>query len=96
MRFTVRRSVRENGYLAALMIAIAERTLLRGVDWQDALLPWAGTGALLLEALMILLLAACFLGDVLKRRRLHHLKTVLTLGLLAVSAAITRQTGLLY
>ena len=96
MRLTVRLSVREHGYLAALTIAIVQRTLLKGVDWQDALLPFAGFLSLVLDGGMILLLAACFLKDVLKRRRLHHLITALILGLLAVSAAMTRQTVLLY
>jgi riboflavin transporter FmnP len=88
--------VREDGYLAALAIAIVQRTLLKGVDWQDALLPFAGFLSLVLDGVMLLLLAASFLQDVLKRRRLHHLIAALTLGLLAVSAAVTRQTGLLY
>ena len=96
MRLTVRLSVREHGYLAALTIAIVQRTLLKGVDWQDALLPFAGFLSLVLDGGMILLLAASFLKDVLKRRRLHHLITALILGLLAVSAAMTRQTVLLY
>ncbi|MBR4331922.1 MAG: hypothetical protein IKP72_04540 [Clostridia bacterium] len=96
MRLTVRLSVREDGYLAALTIAIVQRTLLKGVDWQDALLPFAGFLSLVLDGVMLLLLAASFLQDVLKRRRLHHLIAALTLGLLAVSAAVTRQTGLLY
>ncbi len=96
MRLTVRLSVREDGYLAALAIAIVQRTLLKGVDWQDALLPFAGFLSLVLDGVMLLLLAASFLQDVLKRRRLHHLIAALTLGLLAVSAAVTRQTGLLY
>ncbi len=96
MRLTVRLSVRENGYLAALTVAVVQRTLLRGVDWQDAFLPFVGIGSLLLDGLMILLLTICFLSDVLRRRQLHHLLTVLTLGLLAVSASVTRQTGLLY
>ena len=96
MRLTVRLSVREHGYLAALAIAIVQRTLLKGVDWQDALLPFAGFLSLVLDVVMLLLLAASFLQDVLKRRRLHHLIAALTLGLLAVSAAVTRQTGLLY
>ena len=96
MLLTVRLSVREHGYLAALTIAIVQRTLLKGVDWQDALLPFAGFLSLVLDGGMILLLAASFLKDVLKRRRLHHLITALILGLLAVSAAMTRQTVLLY
>ena len=96
MRLTVRLSVREHGYLAALTIAVVQRTLLKGVDWQDAFLPFAGVLSWLLDGLLILLLAASFLKDVLKRRQLHHLITALTLGLLAVSAATTRQTGLLY
>ena len=96
MRLTVRLSVREDGYLAALTIAIVQRTLLKGVDWQDALLPFAGFLSLVLDGVMLLLLVASFLQDVLKRRRLHHLIAALTLGLLAVSAAVTRQTGLLY
>ncbi len=96
MRLTVRLSVREHGYLAALTIAIVQRTLLKGVDWQDALLPFAGFLSLVLDGVMLLLLAASFLTDVLKRRRLHHLIAALALGLLAVSAAVTRQTGLLY
>jgi predicted membrane channel-forming protein YqfA (hemolysin III family) len=82
--------------LAALTIAIVQRTLLKGVDWQDALLPFAGFLSLVLDGVMLLLLAASFLTDVLKRRRLHHLIAALALGLLAVSAAVTRQTGLLY
>ena len=96
MRLTVRLSVREHGYLAALTIAVVQRTLLKGVDWQDALLPFAGLLSLALDGVMLLLLAAGFLTDVLKRRQLHHLTTALILGLLAVSAAVTRQTGLLY
>ena len=94
MRLTVQLSVREHGYLAALAIAIVQRTLLKGVDWQDALLPFAGFLSLVLDGVMLLLLAASFLTDVLKRRRLHHLIAALTLGLLAVSAATTRQTEL--
>ena len=82
MRLTVRLSVREHGYLAALTIAVMQRTLLKGVDWQDAFLPFAGTLSLLLDGLLVLLLAASFLKDVLKRRQLHHLITALTLGLL--------------
>ncbi len=78
------------------MIAVVQRTLLKGVDWQDAFLPFAGIGSLLLDGLTVLLLAASFIKDVLNRRRLHHLITLLVLGLLAVSASITRQTGLLY
>ena len=96
MRLTVRLSVREHGYLTALTIAVVQRTLLKGVDWQAALLPFAGLLSLALDGVMLLLLAAGFLTDVLKRRRLHHLTTALILGLLAVSAAVTRQTGLLY
>ncbi len=96
MYLTVRLSVREDGYLAALAIAIVQRTLLKGVDWQDAFLPFTGFLSLLLDCLLILLLGACFLTDLLKGGRLHHLLTALALGLLSVSAYITRQTGLLY
>ena len=96
MRLTVRLSVRKHGYLAALTIAILQRTLLKGVDWQDAVLPYAGALSLLLDGLLILLLAVSFLKDVLRRKRPHHITAVLILGLLAVSAAVTRQTGLLY
>lgn len=96
MRLTVRLSVREDGYLAALMIAIVQRTLLKGVDWQDGFLPWVWIVSLLLDGLMILLLITCFFRDVLNRRRPHHLKTLLILGLLGGSAAVTGQSGLLY
>lgn len=96
MKFSVRLSVREHSYLTALMIMIIERTLLKGVDWQDAFLPLVWAGTLLLDALVILLLAVSFFMDVVKRRRWFHLAAVLVLGLLAVSAVITQETGLLY
>lgn len=96
MRLTVRLSVREHSYLAALMIVIIERTLLKGIDWQDVFLPLVGIGTLLLDAAVILLLTVSFFQDVLRRRRLFHLAVVLALGLLAVSASVTRQNGLLY
>lgn len=96
MRLRVKLSVREDGYLAALMIAIVQRTLLNGVEWQGVFLSLAGIGSMLLNALVILLLAASFLKDVLRRGRLFHATAVLALGLLAVSAHITRQTGLLW
>ena len=96
MRLTVRLSVREHGYLAALMIAVVQRTLFKGVDWQDAFLPFTWVGSLLLDGFVILLLAASFLKDILRRGRLFHWAAILVLGLLGISAAVTRQTGLLY
>ncbi len=96
MQLMVKLSLREHSYLAALMIAIVERTLLKGVEWQEPLLPLAGMSAMLLDGLVILLLAVSFFQDVLRRRRKEQLLTVLTLGLLAVSACVTRETGLLY
>ncbi len=96
MHYTVRLSIREHSYLAALLIVIVERTLLKGIDWQDAFLPLVGIGSLLLDALVILLLAVSFFADVVKRRRWFQLAVIALLGLLAVSAATTEETGLLY
>ena len=96
MRLTFKLSIRKHSYLTALMIVIIERTLLKGIDWQDAFLPLVGISTVLLDWVVILLLAVSFFADVVKRRRWFHLGVILTLGLLAVSAAVTRQTGLLY
>lgn len=96
MRLTFKLSIREHSYLTALMIVIVERTLLKGIDWQDIFLPWVGISTVLLDAAVILLLLVSLITDVAKRRRWFHLAAILTLGLLAVSAAVTRQTGLLY
>ncbi len=89
-------SIREHSYLAALMIMIMERTLLKGIDWQDVFLPFVGIGTILLDAAVILLLIVSFLQDVLRGPCFFHMAVILALGLLAVSAAVTRQNGLLY
>ncbi len=96
MNLTVKLSVREHSYLAALMIAVIERTLIKGIDWRDAFLPLIGKSALLLDSLLILLLAVSFVQDVLRRRRLYHVMVILVLGLLTVSAVITRESVLVY
>ena len=96
MRLTFKLSVREHSYLAALMIVIIERTLLKGIDWQDAFLPLVGISTLLLNALVILLLTVSFLADLVQRRRSFHLTVILVLGLLSVSAVITQEDGLVY
>ena len=96
MQLKVDLVIREHAYLAALMITIVERTLLKGIDWQDVFLPLVGMGTLLLDGLVILLLAVSFLWDVGAHRSLYHLMVILALGLLAVSAVITKQTGLIY
>ena len=96
MRLTFKLSIREHSYLTALMIVIIERTLLKGIDWRDVFHPLVGIGTMLLDGAVILLLTVSFIADVVKRRRWFHLAVILTLGLLAVSAGITRQNGLLY
>ena len=96
MRFTFKLSVREHSYLAALMIVIMERTLLKGIDWQDAFLPLVGISTLFLDALVILLLAVSFMADVMKRGRWFHLTVILVMGLLTVSTVITKENKLIY
>ena len=96
MQFKVQLVIREHAYLAALMITVIERTLLKGIDWQDAFLPFVGMGTLLLDGLVILLLMVSFLWDVREHRSVYHLMVILVLALLAVSAVITGQTVLIY
>ncbi len=96
MRFTFKLSVREHSYLAALMIVIMERTLLKGIDWQDAFLPLVGISTLFLDALVILLLTVSFMADVMNRGRWFHLAVILVMGLLTVSTVITQENKLIY
>ena len=96
MRRTFKLSIREHSYLTALMFVIIERTLLKGIDWQDAFLPLVGISTLLLDALVILLLAVSFIADVVKRGRWFHLAVILAMGLLTVSTVITQENKLIY
>ena len=96
MRLTFKLSIREHSYLTALMFVIIERTLLKGIDWQDAFLPLVGISTLLLDALVILLLAVSFIADVVKRGRWFHLAVILAMGLLTVSTVITQENKLIY
>ena len=88
-------SLRKHCYLAALSLAVAERTLLTGIAWHGALYNLAGLADRLCAMLVMGLLAVSFGADVKKGWRKRHIIVLLILSLLAVSAWITKETMLL-